>query len=62
MEFIFVDIFLLMFIGCIFIALGNCYMFVAGCVMLAVAIAFCIFVCTDGLEKSKAKDAYFEEV
>lgn len=60
MEYVFVAIFMLMFIGCIFIALGNYYAVVAGCGMLAIAICLCIWVITDGLEESK--DAHFEEV
>lgn len=62
MDFVFVDILIAFFVGSVFIALGDCYMFVAGCVMLAVGIALCIFVCADGIEKSKVMDAHFKEV
>lgn len=60
MEYVFIGIFVLMFVGCIFICTTNYYSVVVGVGMVAIAIRLFIWAITDGLEEPK--DAYFEEV
>lgn len=60
MEYVFVGIFVLMFVGACFICTTNYYAVVAGVGMVAIAIILCIWAVTDGLEESA--DAHFEEV
>lgn len=60
MEYVFIGIFVLMFVGCIFICTTNYYSVVAGVGMVAIAIRLFIWAITDGLEEPK--DAHFEEV
>lgn len=60
MEYVFICIFVLMFVGCIFICTTNYYAVVAGVGMVAIAIRLFILAITDGLEEPK--DAHFEEV
>lgn len=60
MEYVFIGIFVLMFVGCIFICTTNYYAVIAGVGMVAIAIRLFIWAITDGLEEPK--DAYFEGV
>ena len=60
MEYVFVGIFVLMFVGCIFICTTNYYAVVAGVGMVAIAILLFIWATTDTLDEPK--DAYFKEV
>lgn len=60
MEYVFIGIFVLMFVGCIFICTTNYYTVVVGVGMVAIAIRLFILAITDGLEEPK--DAHFEEV
>lgn len=60
MEYVFIGIFVLMFVGCIFICTTNYYSAVVGVGMVAIAIRLFIWAITDGLEEPK--DAHFEEV
>lgn len=60
MEYVFIGIFVLMFVGCIFICTTNYYAVIAGVGMVAIAIRLFIWAITDGLEEPK--DAHFEEV
>lgn len=60
MEYVFVGIFVLMFVGCIFICTTNYYAVVAGVGMVAIAILLCLWAVADGLDEPK--DAYFKEV
>lgn len=60
MEYVFIGIFVLMFVGCIFICTTNYYAVVAGMGMVAIAILLFIWATSDALEEPT--DAYFEEV
>ena len=60
MENLFIGIFFMVFVGCIFICSTNYYAVVAGLGMVAIAIFLCLWDVTDGLEQPK--DAYFKEV
>lgn len=60
MEYVFIGIFVLMFVGCIFICTTNYYSVVVGVGMVAIAIRLFIWAITDGLDEPK--DAHFEEV
>lgn len=60
MEYVFVGIFVLMFVGACFICTTNYYAVVAGVGMVAIAILLCIWAVADGLEEPT--DAHFEEV
>ena len=60
MEYVFVGIFVLMFVGACFICTTNYYAVVAGVGMVAIAIILCIWATADTLEEPK--DAYFKEV
>ena len=60
MEYVFIGIFVLMFVGACFICTTNYYAVVAGLCMIAIAVCLCLWVVTDGLEEPK--DAYFKEV
>lgn len=60
MEYVFVGIFVLMFVGCIFICTTNYYAVVAGVGMVAIAILLFIWATADTLDEPK--DAYFKEV
>ena len=60
MEYVFVGIFVLMFVGACFICTTNYYAVVAGMGMVAIAILLFIWATADVLEEST--DAHFEEV
>lgn len=60
MEYVFVGIFVLMFVGACFICTTNYYAVVAGLGMVAIAILLSIWATADVLEEST--DAHFEEV
>lgn len=66
MDFVFVDILIAFFIGSVFITLGKGYVFVTGCVILALGIILCILVrvdvCVDDVEKTKVMDVDFKEI
>lgn len=60
MEYVFVGIFVLMFVGACFICTTNYYAVVAGLGMVAIAILLFIWATSDALEEPT--DAHFEEV
>lgn len=60
MEYVFIGIFVLMFVGCIFICTTNYYAVVASLGMVAIAICLFLWAVTDGLEEPT--DAHFKEV
>lgn len=60
MEYVFVGIFVLMFVGACFICTTNYYAVVAGMGMVAIAILLFIWATSDALEEPT--DAHFEEV
>lgn len=60
MEYVFVGIFVLMFVGACFICTTNYYAVVAGMGMVAIAILLFIWAASDALEEPT--DAHFEEV
>lgn len=60
MEYVFIGIFVLMFVGACFICTTNYYAVVAGLGMVAIAILLSIWATADVLEEST--DAHFEEV
>lgn len=60
MEYVFIGIFVLMFVGCIFICTTNYYAVAAGLGMVAIAILLFIWATSDALEEPT--DAHFEEV
>lgn len=60
MEYVFVGIFVLMFVGACFICTTNYYAVVAGLGMVAIAILLFIWATADVLEEPT--DAHFEEV
>lgn len=60
MEYVFVGIFVLMFVGACFICTTNYYAVVAGLGMVAIAILLFIWATADVLEEPA--DAHFEEV
>ena len=60
MEYVFIGIFVLMFVGACFICTTNYYAVVAGFCMIAIAVCLCLLAGTDDLEDPK--DAHFEEV
>ncbi len=60
MEYVFIGIFVLMFVGCIFICTTNYYAVVAGLGMVAIAIRLFIWATADALEEPT--DAHFKEV
>ena len=60
MEYVFIGIFVLMFVGACFICTTNYYAVVAGLGMVAVAILLFIWATADVLEEPT--DAHFEEV
>lgn len=60
MEYVFIGIFVLMFVGCIFICTTNYYAVVAGMGMIAIAILLFIWATSDALEEPT--DAQFKEV
>jgi hypothetical protein len=60
MEYVFVGIFVLMFVGACFICTTNYYAVVAGLGMVAIAILLSIWATADVLEEPT--DAHFEEV
>ena len=60
MEYVFIGIFVLMFVSCIFICTTNYYAVVAGMGMVAIAILLFIWATSDALEEPT--DAHFEEV
>lgn len=60
MEYVFIGIFVLMFVGACFICTTNYYAVVAGLGMVAIAILLFIWATSDALEEPT--DAHFEEV
>ena len=60
MDYVFVGIFVLMFVGACFICTTNYYAVVAGMGMVAIAILLFIWATSDALEEPT--DAHFEEV
>ena len=60
MEYVFVGIFVLMFVGACFICTTSYYAVVAGLGMVAIAILLFIWATADVLEEPT--DAHFEEV
>lgn len=60
MEYVFIGIFVLMFVGACFICTTNYYAVVAGVGMVAIAILLFIWATSDALEEPT--DAHFEEV
>lgn len=60
MEYVFIGIFILMFVGACFICTTNYYAVVAGMGMVAIAILLFIWATSDALEEPT--DAHFEEV
>lgn len=60
MEYVFIGIFVLMFVGACFICTTNYYAVVAGMGMVAIAILLFIWATSDALEEPT--DAHFEEV
>ena len=60
MEYVFICIFVLMFVGACFICTTNYYAVVAGLGMVAIAILLFIWATADVLEEPT--DAHFEEV
>ena len=60
MEYVFIGIFVLMFVGCIFICTTSYYAVVAGMGMVAIAILLFIWATSDALEEPT--DAQFKEV
>lgn len=60
MEYVFVGIFVLMFVGACFICTTNYYAVVTGLGMVAIAILLFIWATADVLEEPT--DAHFEEV
>lgn len=60
MEYVFIGIFVLMFVGACFICTTNYYAVVAGMGMVAIAILLFIWATSDVLEEPT--DAHFEEV
>lgn len=60
MEYVFIGIFILMFVGACFICTTNYYAVVAGLGMVAIAILLFIWATADVLEEPT--DAHFEEV
>lgn len=60
MENLFICIFFMVFVGCIFICTTNYYSVIAGLCIVAIAVCLCIWAVTDGLEEPE--DAHFKEV